>query len=283
MKKYCVLFVAVGACASIAGAHDGRRFEVQIIGGQLAAQGYISNGIDDGGGVVRPYLNAIHGHWENDPGLGVTFAAADLPGFDLFDAGPMAGFDLTLTLTGAHKWVAPPTEPDPGTIPDLEDLEPGEEIFVSFEGEFVSTSEPGSLTLIDPVPTQGADDLDLSYEIADEPTNVLYVLEFILSTTAPGVSQSGAVHVILAPDHESGGPELHHAAIFLESYLGLDPSPACVGDVTGDGRTNVSDFNILASHFGQSVPPGTNGDLTGNGFVNVSDFNLLAGDFGCLP
>jgi len=283
MKQFCVLFVAFGACASIAEAHDGRRFEVQIIGGQLAAQGYISNGVDDGGGVVRPYLNAIHGHWENDPGPGVTFAAADLPGFDLFDAGPVAGFNLTLTLTGAHKWVAPPTDPVPGTIPDLEDLGPGEEIFVSFDGEFVDTSDLGSVTLVDPVPSEGAADLDLSYEIADEPTNVLYVVEFILSTTAPGVSPSGNVHVILAPDHEGGGPEMHHAALYLESYLGLEPVLACVGDVTGDGRTNVSDFNILASSFGQSVAPLTSGDLTGDGFVNVSDFNLLAGDFGCLP
>jgi len=61
------------------------------------------------------------------------------------------------------------------------------------------------------------------------------------------------------------------------------PPHACVGDVNGDGKTNVADFNILASNFGQAVPPGTSGDLTGNGFVNVADFNILAGDFGCLP
>jgi len=58
--------------------------------------------------------------------------------------------------------------------------------------------------------------------------------------------------------------------------------PSCTGDVNGDGNTNVSDFNILASNYGGG--PGltrAQGDLTGDGFVNVADFNILAGDFGC--
>jgi len=61
-----------------------------------------------------------------------------------------------------------------------------------------------------------------------------------------------------------------------------NPPPPCAGDITGDGQTNVSDFNILASNFGAG--PGATlaqGDLTGDGFVNVSDFNILAGNFGC--
>jgi len=70
-------------------------------------------------------------------------------------------------------------------------------------------------------------------------------------------------------------------AVRLLSYFCAPPPPACDGDVDGDGDTNVSDFNILASHFGQTVPNGTNGDLTGDGVVDVADFNILAGDFGC--
>ncbi len=58
-------------------------------------------------------------------------------------------------------------------------------------------------------------------------------------------------------------------------------APACAGDVNGDGFTNSSDFNILASNFGSAVAPGTGGDLTGDGVVNSADFNVLAGDFGC--
>jgi len=69
-----------------------------------------------------------------------------------------------------------------------------------------------------------------------------------------------------------------------ESYVvfGRAPAPECEGDVTGDGLTNVSDFNVLALNFGAG--PGATpaqGDLSGDGFVNVSDFNILAGNFGC--
>ena len=51
-------------------------FEIVVNDGQLAAQGYISNGVDDGGGVVRPYLNAIHGHWANNPSPAIEAASA---------------------------------------------------------------------------------------------------------------------------------------------------------------------------------------------------------------
>jgi len=57
--------------------------------------------------------------------------------------------------------------------------------------------------------------------------------------------------------------------------------PPCPGDITGDGSTNVADFNVLASHFGQGVIPFTDGDLNGDGLVTVADFNILASNFGC--
>jgi len=59
------------------------------------------------------------------------------------------------------------------------------------------------------------------------------------------------------------------------------PPPGCLGDLTGDGDTNVLDFSIFAANFGQSAPPFTNGDFDGNGFVNVLDFSIFASDFGC--
>lgn len=63
-------------------------------------------------------------------------------------------------------------------------------------------------------------------------------------------------------------------------YTPIAP-PACPGDVTGDGITNIADFNVLAGNFGLSVTPDTGGDLNGDGLVNIADFNILAGDFGC--
>jgi hypothetical protein len=59
------------------------------------------------------------------------------------------------------------------------------------------------------------------------------------------------------------------------------PPPVCVGDITGDGFTDVFDFGVLLSNFGDPVAPGTLGDLSGDGSVDVFDFAILAGDFGC--
>ncbi len=62
------------------------------------------------------------------------------------------------------------------------------------------------------------------------------------------------------------------------------PAPSCAGDITGDGFTNSSDFNVLAMHFGMmSGATHADGDLTGDGAVDSADFNVLAGDFGCGP
>jgi len=57
--------------------------------------------------------------------------------------------------------------------------------------------------------------------------------------------------------------------------------PGCPGDVTGDGVTDVFDFNEVVGAFGQQVVPGRDGDLTFDGVVNVFDFNRVVGDFGC--
>jgi len=58
----------------------------------------------------------------------------------------------------------------------------------------------------------------------------------------------------------------------------------CPGDINGDGKTNVLDFNILAVNFGGGIPncrSRAQGDLNCDGLVNVADFNILAGNFGC--
>jgi hypothetical protein len=55
----------------------------------------------------------------------------------------------------------------------------------------------------------------------------------------------------------------------------------CIGDLDGDGATNVGDFPLFAGMFGMSVPLRCNGDLNCDGVVNVGDFPLFAGGFGC--
>jgi len=48
-------------------AHDGKRLDIVVIDYQLFAQGYLSgtDPVDDGGGIVRPWMNTIHSHFTN--------------------------------------------------------------------------------------------------------------------------------------------------------------------------------------------------------------------------
>ena len=207
-------------------AHGGRRFEVQVDDqGQLIAQG-VNTGSNDGAPATRPYINAIHGHWTNS--AAGTNAFADLPSFDLFAPPPEPeGADLTLTLNDAYKWVAPPMMPAVGTAPDFEQLGTGETIYLSFATTTLDTDHLGeSLALLDPVPVGGQGHLDVGYEIAMHPDNVIYVLELTLDTNAPGISASEPVYAILIPE----GSALHHAGLFTESYLGtVVPEPGSLG------------------------------------------------------
>ncbi|MEO1128113.1 MAG: dockerin type I domain-containing protein [Planctomycetota bacterium] len=61
----------------------------------------------------------------------------------------------------------------------------------------------------------------------------------------------------------------------------------CVGDVNGNGATDLTDFTLLAQNFGATgLPSGSGqsrplGDLNDDGNINLSDFTILASDFGC--
>jgi hypothetical protein len=54
------------------------------------------------------------------------------------------------------------------------------------------------------------------------------------------------------------------------------------GDANGDGRVNLTDFNILAQNFGQSPRDFTQGDFNYDNAVTLTDFNLLAARFGVI-
>ncbi|MBX3364281.1 MAG: hypothetical protein KF866_05885 [Phycisphaeraceae bacterium] len=228
MHRGVLSVVVCGLAASAAFAHPGRRFEIQVVDNQLRAQGYISTGIDDGGGVVRPYYNTIHGHWMNVP-VGNT-AVADLPGFDLIDTSVLGGEDVMLRLLGARKWMNPPMHPHHGHMPMLEPLGPDEIISATFNQISVNTNTLGVLPLIYEAPFSGAMDLDPLYAIGQHPSNVLFVIEFELSTTAPGVAPSDTIYVILSPDGPDMQTRLHHAALYLEQHLGTPvPAPGTAG------------------------------------------------------
>ncbi|MEM7756190.1 MAG: PEP-CTERM sorting domain-containing protein [Planctomycetota bacterium] len=221
MTTGLVSVLVAGSLVSVASAHDGRRLEIQVVNDQIVTQGYNSAGVDDGGGVVRPYYNAIHGHWSN---LGGS-AFATLPGFDVFAGSELAGFDVDIELVGAQKWVAPPAMPPAGTVVELEDMVAGEEIFVTYGDNDVSTTAMGRFNLLSDISASGELDVDLVYSVNDTPSAVLMVLEFVLSTNAAGIAASDSVYVILSPDGNGPMEKLHHASLYLESFLGT-PVPA---------------------------------------------------------
>ena len=210
---------------SIGFAHTGRRLEVktELDGGmeKLYAQGYSSSGTDDGSGVTRPYINVIHDHWSNVFGA----ATSGLPSFDVLTAGNLQGYSLYAELVGVTKWVDPPLVemggmmmvPD-GTIPTLESLTT-ENLIVSKDSQVVSNGALGTLTLDNSISASG-EHLDLIYVIDLEPANVLYALEWVLSTDSPNIMASESIYAILSPDGANMIEKMHMESLYLESYLG---------------------------------------------------------------
>jgi hypothetical protein len=68
----------------------------------------------------------------------------------------------------------------------------------------------------------------------------------------------------------------------FEFVVGSSATPTCLGDVNGDGATDIFDFADLANAFGSTDnPPFANGDLDGDRDVDIFDFADFADDFGC--
>ena len=239
MKKFTCLAFAVAAVlklATITEAHDGRRFAIGVIDDKLYAQGYLSgsNPQNDGAGIIRPYFNAIHGHFANAENINTQSAEAVLPSFDIFGlaATQLDGADVSLELLGAAKWDDPTpqdtTLQGPArlqqdfNIPEvLPGLGPDDEpIVIRYEDEVISTNDPGRLTLITNL-SGSAIDLDLSYQINDRPENILYVLEWQLSTTKSGIESSDSLYTIFSPDGTGPVERLHFQSLALESQLGV--------------------------------------------------------------
>ena len=272
MHRLFVLLIVAGLSVP-AWAHGGRRLEIKVNNDQLLVQGY-NTGADDGAPSPRLYYNALHDHWANN--AIVTAASASLPSFDLFNAGPLEGYGLTLSLTGASKWVSPPTMPAPGTIPDLIALDPADTIYLTFDTTTIDTTALGDITLVSSVPAGGAPHLDVSYDIAQHPSAVLYVLELELSTDAPGIAASDTIYTILSPDGATPAEKLHHAALYLESYLG---TPVLDGDANFDGNVNALDLSVVASNWLGTDKVFGEGDFNGDGFVNALDLSVLGANW----
>lgn len=61
----------------------------------------------------------------------------------------------------------------------------------------------------------------------------------------------------------------------------LKPTAKKAGDLNGDGKVDIFDYNILVSDFGKTGSPGwIPADIDKNGKVDIFDYNLLIGNFG---
>lgn len=205
--------------ASLVQAHDGRRLDVVIIDGQLYAQGYLAGAapVDDGGGLIRPYYNAIHGHL--DVQAAASLYLATLPGFDLSaSAGAqLLGADLQLELLSVTKWESPVV----GQTPMLEALDASELISVGHSNQStISSNNLGSFTLADSI-SGGISDIDLAYTLSGDPTDKLFALEWQLSTNQVGIADSESLYTILSPPGTGPVERLHFQSLGLESQLGI--------------------------------------------------------------
>jgi hypothetical protein len=223
--------------AAPAWGHSGRLFGIEVVDGQLAARGYNwgpADGVVGAEGPRRPYYNAVHDHWVNSSGI----AMATFPTFDIYNPpGPLIGENVSITLTGARRWVDPPRATamlPPGTLPLWESLLPAEMITLGYGGSTVNTHDLGSFVLTPSVPGgenvhwfHPEDEDGLSYAIDLEPSNVIYVLELQLSTSAAGIAPSETIYSILSPQGADPAEKLHYASLFLERHLGTAiPEPS---------------------------------------------------------
>lgn len=55
-------------------------------------------------------------------------------------------------------------------------------------------------------------------------------------------------------------------------------TPACPGDINGDGSVDLADLNLVLANFGSAGPAG---DANGDGAVDLADLNIVLANFGC--
>lgn len=214
-------------------AHDGHRFEVEVHNNKLYAQGYISSGIDDGGGVTRPYFNVIHDQWTNIPFATPVISTANQPGIDIHAVDELEGYNFQLKVIGAQKWQGFNLV-DPIT---LSPLDANRAIGISYSAPPVTwtlyTNAPGTLQTF-AVSLGEENHFDLTFNVftntlspAIAPTDAIYIVDFQILTNAPGIAPSDTVHALFIPQGAASGVA---AALRLEDFLGSQiaevPEPA---------------------------------------------------------
>ena len=234
--------------------HAGRKFLVEVVNGKLQVQG-VNTGVPDGAPASRPYINAIHDHWQNitpPPGSGLEPRATSfLPDYEIQIGTAfvvLREHEVTLDLVRASQWVNPPPMPMLGTVPDLQPLDLGEVIQIE-AANTITTDTLGTLLLSASVPPSGIEDILVNYSISGHPAAEIHVLEFRMSATPTNpnlpdrIADSNPIFVVLSPDGENPVEKLHHTSLFLAEYLAAQsvkvPEPATLA-------MGASAFTLLA-------------------------------------
>lgn len=227
---WVIMACLVDLLACPAAAHDGRRFDVQVVQGKLVAQGVNTSDVGDGRPAVRPYLNSIHDHWRDVPSLDI--ATAFLPEFDVRQSvGQLVDYQLELEWKNARKWVDPPKMPLSDTNVNLVPLDVGE--LISLNGDYsTSTSDDlGTLILHPSIPVGGILDMGFAYVLNHLTQPEIHVLTFEMRAVPtqpdlPALQPSEPIYVLLAPDGPDPMARLHHASLFLEERITTIPEPS---------------------------------------------------------
>ncbi|MEM6853530.1 MAG: PEP-CTERM sorting domain-containing protein [Planctomycetota bacterium] len=274
----------IGAMTLPAMGHEGRRFQIEVRDNQLVAQGVNSLELPVDPAGIRPYDNAIHGHWSNATS---TVATSTLPGYDAgFGSDTfLTGQDVFLTLTGVSKWtnvtqnlvdptammdpsLANPMAPviagaqvKPGTTLDLQPLDPGEAISLKFGTDVISTDDLGTgnnltLNIID----------DFDGLLALDPTTGIAT-----NPNAPAGSNGFDVDL----QYTYTGPAVPLDTIYiLESVLSTDASGIASSETvytifSPDGNGPIERLHFAALFAEQTVPEPVTGGILAAGLLGM--------------
>ena len=122
--------------------------------------------------------------------------------------------------------------------------------------------------------------MDGNYSTPGGSANTLDVVENVfLEDPEPGEWRVEVLGDEIVQDSHVETPQLDADYALVVSGVTL----GCVGDLNGDGATDLADLGILLADFGCLPPPNCVGDLDNDGDTDLADLGILLADFGCAP
>ncbi len=231
------------------------------------------------------------------------------PSFDTFIPGPDFEPDPDAGIPGWSASV-PPTAPQYGQSPVSADGDFSAFLFGQFPGDnsvndtvlfqdlSVAAGEQiqvDAQVYQDPGDPLGPDNsLSVTLQFLDAGSNTLDTAAIValdaaspqgvfipvsVSGTAPTGTASARINFVYTQANEGTG-----AALMDDVLVAVVPPPPCIGDLDGDGDTDVFDFGIFGPAFGSSTGDPNfiaAADFDNNGVIDVFDFGIFGPDFGC--